>query len=512
MLRFTQFIAFSGIVALASSAWAIDLTTNTSANEQTESARYGRYTVGLGSWNGDTIVNDSTSVYDGAYDYASSRSGGRGGWALNDDNLGTYVSTLKGLDDEDFVGYRFKRPATITEINWQNRTWNNGGSFAAEPLVQVLVGGPMETGGAWQTIAVTFDTPYDTSYDNTTRGYTITPDAPTGEVWGVRLIGAPYVGDNPSPNDANGFIGTCDLRVLGASSIAAKVDLSTNLALNQTPIWTHEDFTHKPMTEFNRPEVLTDGDVSRGALSETAFYDTTYLEGTTASEERIGVMFDTPQTNVTAVGIAMMFFDTRGSHAELNKYTGGWIAAADIDVKYTTDNGDSWQSVANLDTGRLGNMESDLENELWWAYIHSELLMFDPIEEAIDGICMTGPAVVRPSEGDNDSDGFVGAVEFEAFAAASTQRIPGDADGDNYVDEDDAAVLAQHWGKYDPETIGWEEGDFNGDFRVNVADAAILAANWNPAPGEGGAAAPEPGAAALLLGLALGLLARRARR
>ena len=66
--------------------------------------------------------------------------------------------------------------------------------------------------------------------------------------------------------------------------------------------------------------------------------------------------------------------------------------------------------------------------------------------------------------------------------------IPGDVDGDGYVDEDDAAVLAANWGVTAGAT--WATGDFNYDGKVNAADAAILAANWNPAPGES-TAVPE---------------------
>jgi T5SS/PEP-CTERM-associated repeat protein len=84
--------------------------------------------------------------------------------------------------------------------------------------------------------------------------------------------------------------------------------------------------------------------------------------------------------------------------------------------------------------------------------------------------------------------------------------IPGDTNGDNHVDEDDAAILAAHWGQ----PGGWFDGDFNDDGIVNVLDAAILAANWGTnAPGEG--AVPEPGALGLLLAMAACAWLRRRR-
>jgi hypothetical protein len=84
--------------------------------------------------------------------------------------------------------------------------------------------------------------------------------------------------------------------------------------------------------------------------------------------------------------------------------------------------------------------------------------------------------------------------------------IPGDADGDGYVDADDAAALATNWGTASGAT--WAMGDFNGDGKVNAADASILAANWNPAPAEA-AGVPEPG---MIVLLAAGLAAMVIRR
>lgn len=98
------------------------------------------------------------------------------------------------------------------------------------------------------------------------------------------------------------------------------------------------------------------------------------------------------------------------------------------------------------------------------------------------------------------------------ISQTSEPTIPGDTNGDNKVDANDATVLAQNWGT-DVGTGGFAMGDFNGDEVVNAADAAILAANWgnhNP-PQEAAASVPEPSIMVLLLASALLLLVGRRR-
>ena len=78
---------------------------------------------------------------------------------------------------------------------------------------------------------------------------------------------------------------------------------------------------------------------------------------------------------------------------------------------------------------------------------------------------------------------------------------PGDANGDGYVNSDDASILAQHWLQISGAT--WADGDFNGDGAVNDRDATLLAANWQGTAAE--ASVPEPSTLVLLSvgGLAL---------
>ncbi|MBN2218087.1 MAG: hypothetical protein JW719_12000, partial [Pirellulales bacterium] len=90
--------------------------------------------------------------------------------------------------------------------------------------------------------------------------------------------------------------------------------------------------------------------------------------------------------------------------------------------------------------------------------------------------------------------------------AAVIDALPGDADSDGTVDEDDAAIVAAHWG--DANAL-WGDGDFNDDGTVNAADAAILAANWGTVAAES-VPIPEPSSWMALTTLMLaGAAARR---
>jgi hypothetical protein len=96
---------------------------------------------------------------------------------------------------------------------------------------------------------------------------------------------------------------------------------------------------------------------------------------------------------------------------------------------------------------------------------------------------------------------------FLPYDGRLTPAVPGDANYDGMVDQDDAAILANHWGDAN---ATWAMGDFNLDGLVTSADASILAANWGQT-GEANRAVPEPSTLGLLLVLLCASLLRRQR-
>ena len=337
-----------------------------------------RYTTSLGIDYGDTIGNGGQ----GLYDYASSRGNGQPWWYMNNGDPFSNVNTYGATTAEDFAGYQFKLPASVTEIKYSNRIYGDGGTFAAAPRVEVLRNGPVAKGGVWEEVAVAWDKAYDNTFIDGHRQYTITPTAATGNVWGIRLIGATQPG--PAP-DSGGWIGVGELQVSGDLPIASKIDLKNNLALGQTPLWS--------WNQMNRPQTLTDGSFTWDS------YDTTWGAGG-PRDEYIGVLLNSAKDNITAIGIT---FKTFGD--------GGWFNPDTMKVQYTRDGGTSWSDVTGLNMGRYPTDLNYLINTATWPEAAPFLWTFDSID-GVNGMRIYG----APGGGLTDVDGFIGAEEFEIFA------------------------------------------------------------------------------------------------
>ena len=96
-------------------------------------------------------------------------------------------------------------------------------------------------------------------------------------------------------------------------------------------------------------------------------------------------------------------------------------------------------------------------------------------------------------------------IRFTEGAYSPKPTLPGDANGDGIVDEDDAARLAANW--LTTSEADWSMGDFNADGKVNDLDATIMAANWGNIPGAS-ASVPEPSSLVLLIVMGMILLCR----
>ncbi|MBN1911791.1 MAG: PEP-CTERM sorting domain-containing protein [Pirellulales bacterium] len=163
---------------------------------------------------------------------------------------------------------------------------------------------------------------------------------------------------------------------------------------------------------------------------------------------------------------------------------GGWEFTVTGD--YTPDE----PAYLSFDVGS-GQSRADLQI---WHYDGSDWAIYDAWDLTYDGTyaCFT-------AEG----------LSTYAVTPVKDVWLPGDVNGDNRVDKDDVAILAEYWLTKDDAT--WSMGDFNNDGAVNDLDASILAAHWNPASESN--SVPEPSTLMLLAAgmLALGLRGCRVR-
>jgi hypothetical protein len=102
--------------------------------------------------------------------------------------------------------------------------------------------------------------------------------------------------------------------------------------------------------------------------------------------------------------------------------------------------------------------------------------------------------------------GFAGEILVAAGQVNLLAKRYGDASGDDYVNDDDLALMLTHWKQAD---AGWTSGDFSGDGLVNDDDLALMLTYWKQGVPPAGSTVPEPATLSLL---ALGALAMRRRR
>lgn len=86
-------------------------------------------------------------------------------------------------------------------------------------------------------------------------------------------------------------------------------------------------------------------------------------------------------------------------------------------------------------------------------------------------------------------------IQLTSLDGPFYMSIPGDANCDNVVNEDDAKALAENWLR--SVAVSWGDGDFNGDGKVDDIDAAMMAANWLKSVSS--ASVPEPCMSVLML-------------
>ena len=148
-------------------------------------------------------------------------------------------------------------------------------------------------------------------------------------------------------------------------------------------------------------------------------------------------------------------------------------------------------------------------------YINGEKVYDLPVLEAIDIDTDWDKAQVgKFVEGGRELRGYMDDLRVYTRAlnadevAALAYRLPGDANIDGKVDDEDAATMASNWLSAD---ATWAMGDFTGDGIINESDATVLAANWQTGAG-GSASVPEPSTLAIIALGCLVLIGRRSLR
>lgn len=359
-------IAVLAAAVLATAAVANDISTVTTDS--------GRYLSVLGKPDGATTVPGDTGPT-GIHDITSNGGNGERGFTLTDGNIAPpngFVTWGAGQPAGDhYQGLKFKRPATITGLNWHNFTYGDGGTFAAAPTVEVYDRGS----DSWTAVGTTWDVPYDSSFGLGIPEYNITLNTPV-VADGVRLIGAAA----PSPGP-HAFIGTAQLGVQGA--VDWGVDLSVDLTdlPNTTPIMNH--------FQFGEQHWLIDNDL-------TTYQTTVFAEDNSQDpNDYAGVLFEQSQSDVAGFGIVFKYFGDGGCFDSFEIQT--YDAATD-----------TWTAVTGLDTSTYYDDKTYLTDVATDFVEAGYLFTFDEVD-SIDGIRIYGDGWGTAW------DGFIGASEIEVF-------------------------------------------------------------------------------------------------
>ena len=194
-------------------------------------------------------------------------------------------------------------------------------------------------------------------------------------------------------------------------------------------------------------------------------------------------------------------------------------------LHFGVDNGSTW--------GRVG-FDDQILNDDTWHHFAAIRDARDYLHIWVDGVEDITPETngVEKVSGDLSTDaplligsdertagtimyGYIDELRFSDVALSpalflpnDAVYLPGDANYDGFVNEDDAAILAVNW-----QTTGasWGHGDFNKDGNVDDLDATILAANWQATTGP--ATAPEPASCVMIvIGWLTSILLLRTRK
>ncbi len=132
--------------------------------------------------------------------------------------------------------------------------------------------------------------------------------------------------------------------------------------------------------------------------------------------------------------------------------------------------------------------------------------ILDAITNLQWGVDDDGAAMWRTGDPTSQAKHYLAGETLEV----ATLLIPGDADGNGYVDDDDLSLLLANWTGVGGTGKAWSTGDFEGDGDVADDDLSLLLSNWTGPP-PSPLAVPEPTAVALLLPGVVGLMLRRRR-